>query len=224
MRAGIRPVPCVVYVVTDIPSVNQAIAEAGSDLATAPEALRQRLSFIPAEAQPGVIFMNTSSAAWRRLSNVDQLRMSGHEYFHVVQMSLLGPGLSARIFTTPPDEDRLEGPSWLFEGSADYMSWRALDDAGLADLDAYLKATPLPDDIALRDLETFIEYYGAGPERAVLPLVAVDLLVQRPGPGSLATFYQLIGRGGSWRAAFSAAFGRSVDAFYAEFDAYLNSR
>ena len=33
-------------------------------------------------------------------------------------------------------------------------------------------------------------------------------------------YFEAVGRGDSWPNAFSAAFGRSVDAFYVEFETY----
>jgi hypothetical protein len=33
-------------------------------------------------------------------------------------------------------------------------------------------------------------------------------------------YFEAVGRGVSWPSAFSATFGRSVDAFYVEFEAY----
>ena len=49
-----------------------------------------------------------------------------------------------------------------------------------------------------------------------MPL-AVERLVGEGGAAKVLTYFQAIGRGDPWEAAFAAAFGKSVDAFYAEF-------
>jgi hypothetical protein len=40
------------------------------------------------------------------------------------------------------------------------------------------------------------------------------------GTAKALSYFERIGRGEPWEAAFAAAFGKSVDAFYAEFAAY----
>jgi nitroreductase len=49
---------------------------------------------------------------------------------------------------------------------------------------------------------------------------AVQRLIQKTGSaGSLETFCRRVGEGTPWRDAFAQAFGVTLDAFYAEFEA-----
>jgi hypothetical protein len=52
-----------------------------------------------------------------------------------------------------------------------------------------------------------------------MPL-AVERLVGEGGTAKVLSYFEPIGRGESWQTAFIAAFGKGVDAFYAEFEAY----
>jgi hypothetical protein len=131
--------------------------------------------------------------------------------------------VAERIGTTRVDLERPEGPSWLFEGSADYVSYKALEAAGLTRLDDYLASVTVPKDVDIADLETYLEYYHAGEDRAVLPLVAVDYLVAGD-VRRLTRFYEAIGRGLPWRDAFAGAFGQRLEVFYAELRAALAGR
>ena len=48
--------------------------------------------------------------------------------------------------------------------------------------------------------------------------LAVEWLVERSGERSIVDFYRALGDAAGWEAAFAAAFGLTVDAFYAEFE------
>ena len=53
----------------------------------------------------------------------------------------------------------------------------------------------------------------------ISPLAVDDLLGAIP-PHKLADYYEAIGRGTPWQSAFSIAFGKTIDAFYADFESY----
>jgi hypothetical protein len=59
-------------------------------------------------------------------------------------------------------------------------------------------------------------------EGAAYPLsfIAVDFLTRERGLGALIQFWSAIGKGNAWPVAFETAFGRTVEQFYAEFEAY----
>ena len=71
----------------------------------------------------------------------------------------------------------------------------------------------------LRSLETYRGQLNT-PGAYDIYALAVRQLIGDRDPGRVMTYFEAVGRGGSWPSAFSAAFGRSVDAFYAEFEAY----
>jgi hypothetical protein len=219
--AGVAPVRSRLYAYPNLDGMAQALEDDLGDQIFIAMALR-RLAVIPAEAHPGIILVSTGTQEWRMRSSDARIRVVAHEYFHVVQMALLGR-VAERISTTRVDLERPEGPSWLFEGSADYISWKALEAANVASLDEYLASATVPKDVDIADLETYLEYYHAGEDRAVLPLLAVDRLVAGD-TRRMMRFYEAIGRGLPWREAFAGAFGKRVEVFYAELRAELARR
>ena len=58
------------------------------------------------------------------------------------------------------------------------------------------------------------------PAASALGFLAVEQLVRRAGEPALFEYYAALPDAADWREAFEAAFGLSVDAFYADFEAY----
>ena len=83
-----------------------------------------------AEAGSENIFVFTSSRGWDQASDMNRLKTMTHEYFHVLQFHLLGSGLAREITTTPPDQLRASGPTWLMEGAAELVGYSAVADSG----------------------------------------------------------------------------------------------
>jgi hypothetical protein len=50
--------------------------------------------------------------------------------------------------------------------------------------------------------------------------LATELLLRGRNPTLVFAYYEAIGRGVAWRDAFASTFGRSIDAFVTEFEAY----
>jgi hypothetical protein len=209
-----------VYAYRDLAELQAAVLRSSDGSSLPVDLIGRRLSITTAESFPGNVFINTGSAAWQEMLPVHRFRTAAHEYFHIVQMHLLGPELTYKLFTTPVNQERTEGPSWLFEGGADWVSWKALEAAGLGSVEGYLAATPPSHDVDLGDLESYLEYFLAEEARIALSVAAVDRLLAGRGANELVEFYRRVGKGESWRAAFVSAFGRSVEQFYAEFRAY----
>ncbi len=69
----------------------------------------------------------------------------------------------------------------------------------------------------LKSMENGPGYYSAG-HAGSLGLVAVDWLVERAGLTALSRFYEGIGQGATWEAAFGNVFAIGVDEFYREFE------
>jgi hypothetical protein len=214
---GQEQVDARVFAVEALDSLEAASRRAAQEGVDIPfETIGRRLAFTVAEAYLDNIFINTSSPYWQALSAVQQLRVTAHEYFHVVQMHLMGRERAEAIFTTPSIHERAEGPTWLIEGAAEYVSWHFIESLNLGDADDVPGATG-PDGVAaLRLLETYLGYSGEE-DKGPISLQAVTLLLGERDPSALVGFYRLLGAGFAWRDAFRAAFGRTIDAFYLEY-------
>lgn len=169
----------------------------------------------------GVIFF---SSAFVPSSAVDfrRIQVNVHELFHVLQSRLVGAG--GLIGPRPENQVPVGGPRWLIEGSAEYMSYSAIGDAGLFPFTkafAEQLSNARKEVLPLESLETLpgIDTNGA----YALGFVAVDLLVQKSGRAALAQFWRVISTGTSWQDAFLASFGESIAQFYLDFANYRAS-
>jgi Ca2+-binding RTX toxin-like protein len=148
---------------------------------------------------------------WASMEDPDRYSMIIHEYWHRVQATLApGPGLRF--------------PIWLLEGSAMFAGSLTVASAGLTDFGAD-KARKIQASKQVSELrECELDYGRQRPEGDYwcpyqLGFVASDYL-GRSSLRPIAAFYRAIGAGADWKAAFQATFGRTVDAFYAEFEQY----
>lgn len=118
----------------------------------------------------------------------------------------------------------MRGPRWLIEGAAELFAFAALADAGLYDLAqaraeriAAAKRVPEP----LRAFETQLGIRNPTPGAPyTLGYVAVDRLDDSEGQEALLAYWRRLATGSHWVGAFPVVFGRTLDAFYAEFEAY----
>jgi hypothetical protein len=184
----------------------------------------RRLPFTVAEASYGSLVVFTGSEVWQTVNDVERFRIPAHEYFHVLQMNLLGKARADSIAQARLDMIHAGGPVWLFEGTAEFLSWLVIHDTGLADMTAHLNdeaATARQEPLRLTALERPIDY--AAPDDVALPhsLLAVTLLMQGREIGDILTFYEALGRGEAWEAAFQRAFRLSVPDFYSQYDAFV---
>ena len=69
----------------------------------------------------------------------------------------------------------------------------------------------------LRDYE---QRGGSDSEYALFQRAVADLVDRAGAPSALGRFCVSVGSGLDWRAAFRAAFGLSVERFYADFQAH----
>ncbi len=209
-----------VYAFGDLDSLRSALIESPLELPYTVDSLgglSRRIEGTAAETYPGTIFIYTGSTRWRALTSVHRVRVAAHELFHVLQMELIGPELTRAIYTTPPNQERREGPSWLIEGSADYVSWKVLEAAGLVSLDDFLGRSDPGATFDLRQIETYLGFIAAHEDGIIVPLEAIDL-VSLSDLSAILRFYVALGEGSPWRTAFHRAFGQSVESFYAEFE------
>ncbi len=166
----------------------------------------------------GVIFIYTGSDDWTRFNRELRIGIVLHEYVHVLQNDLAGPG-------TDPSGDPVPriGPAWLIEGVATYLRMLMFVELGFEkdfdNLIEFIQQQARNVSALLSSYETYAVFQPARPGGAqVLAALAVKFLTDLAGLASLVDFYRGIGDGGSWQQAFQTAFGMSIDAFYPQFE------
>jgi hypothetical protein len=50
--------------------------------------------------------------------------------------------------------------------------------------------------------------------------LAASRLIESVGESAFVAYWEAIGRGTNWQSAFAATFGKTIETFYAEFEAY----
>jgi hypothetical protein len=188
-------------------------------------AIRQRwLSGTTATGDRGVIFLFTESPSWPKEDRAKRQKIMAHEVFHVVQFQLHN---RRDANSTPPNQVRATGPWWLLEGSAETFGYRVATnrrmyrtyEAVLNDQKGRARRSA-----ALSDVETHEAQNGTAFVWELMHIGADRLATTSPeGLQSFVTFWREIGRGVEWRVAFNSTFGRTIDAFYAEFAEYRQS-
>ena len=147
---------------------------------------------------------------FQRESPSEQRQIVYHEYFHLVQGFLSG-GRSGRGVVPP---------LWLMEGSARYFE-NAMRPADLqsARRSQIRRWADLPTLEQLEDAGGSKATGGSG-DAYTVGFVASDYLVNTYGRERLQHDFWVALATTDWRSAFLEVFGLSVDAFYAEFEAY----
>ncbi len=166
------------------------------------------------------------------------LSLVGHEFFHILQFRLAG-------ISDPPDErfGQVVGPVWLLEGSAEYMKFRVLDEAGSALIDdsEFFGAEIVDGEFVSRlfgakSVSEFVESRIASAQRAnfnladlhtyegffetdgyAVSLAAASRLSELTGEESLFNYWAALGEGMAWPQAFEETFGISVEDFESTF-------
>ena len=165
-------------------------------------------------ADAGRLCLNTRAGAWRQQFAMDPAliaQLVAHEHVHNVQAQT---GCSAG-----PDEHEW---LWLFEGMATHLAFRAMvADGRLPEAAAgeQMRRWGVGDP-GLRPLREY-ERSGAGDGDAAYALF--HLATRRldelaPRPDAMLDFCRRAAAGTPWREAFAAAFGLSVEEFYAGFE------
>lgn len=146
------------------------------------------------------------------------LKIAAHEAFHVLQYELA----PEYLWSGGIDDVRSVGPWWLLEGAPEYFAYLAVADEGLLSVAAALgrwEQAARGSPAQLRALETFRGQLST-PRAYELYALAVRQLVRDRDPRLVVAYFDAVGRGVAWPDAFVSAFGRSVEAFYGEFEAY----
>ena len=173
---------------------------------------------------------------------IDASFVYAHEYFHILQVTLLGSvGLSiipsADLFRevgggTPgaqppahvtPGMSVGDAPAWLIEGSAEFA-------AALFASSRYEEARY--EEERARWISVATDYFAQSDGRDALinnyihyavGALASEWLAAHAGEQSLVDFWRTRARHDSFRPAFSATFGLSTDEFYDEFGAWMRA-
>ena len=134
-----------------------------------------------------------------------QKGLARHEFVHIVQSELT--------------RGRQLDPKWMTEGFAELVSFDLIPSHTRIDRPATLRAWrnhARSDGVKLQQLETrnaMDKYRGS----YLHGLFAVMELEKRHGIKSFKAYYEAIGQGMNWRAAFKTAFGQGVEEFYKSF-------
>ena len=207
--------PFTVYLEDDLEGIAQLFAQAtGVPISVA----REQWQTTTASAPYRQIFVYLGSESWVSRPDWVRLKILAHEAFHLLQYELAGPtALNGGL-----DEVPTGGPRWLVEGAAEYVGHQAVADAGLIRMEdarnQWISRTRLTVS-PLSARETSRGLFGEPEPYQISPL-AVDLLLGSGSGRPLVAYYGAIRGGSTWQAAFSAAFGKSINAFYDDFEAY----
>lgn len=169
-------------------------------------------------AQDTTITVHAGNDAWSRLSSARRTAIVVHELVHVFQFVLAKRSLAGGLEDVPAG-----GARWLVEGAAEWIAYTAVAAAGQLDFanerarfisGARASASPLS------SLETWGGIERAAPYGYAVSFAGADFAAQRAGAVALIAVWRAMGDGRSWQDAFAAVFGRSVSAFYTEFESY----
>jgi hypothetical protein len=147
-----------------------------------------------------------------------RLKIAAHEEFHLLQYEVTS---DAQWFGGD-DDVRPVGPWWLLEGAPECFAYLAVVEGGdlrLADVRAQWISAAKASTTPLRSLETFRGQLQT-PGAYNIYALAVERLIKDRDPKAVMAYFETVGSGTAWPAAFAAAFGRSAAAFYDEFEAY----
>ena len=152
----------------------------------------------------------------------NQVKIAAHEAFHLLQYEVVG---QRAMSVSGLDDVAQAGPWWLLEGSAEYFAYLAAVADGTTTLgsvrarwigSAKASGATL---VALSTLRGQRENAGAYDIYAL----ATELLLRDRDPKLTFVYLEAIARGVEWHEAFASTFGRTFDAFVAEFEAYRRS-
>jgi hypothetical protein len=181
-------------------------------------ASRQIWETATAVAAPRRTWVYTGASSWVPAPDFVRQKILVHEAFHIMQFELGGAhSLDGDLDDVPP-----AGPRWLEEGAAELIGFKAVAWAGLTQMEAmraqWASRTKLISN-PLQSKETSRGFF-AEPEAYQIGPLAVDFLLAGRSDALLVAYYEAIGDGQPWQSAFAAVFGKSINAFYAEFEAY----
>ena len=159
-----------------------------------------------AVASPNAVTINAQTVDWVQAGPVTRRKILIHELFHVLQYDVLWiPNLG--------------DPSWLVEGSAEYVGYASLAGAGLMNYDEVKRCqTNKYFDFNAASLPELDSLSMQMPGAYAMAWLAVDRLVGGPsGIPKFATFWRA---GTDSHHAFQVAFGPTMSTFTSDFKQY----
>ncbi len=165
----------------------------------------------------GAIFVRTNSKSFN-MSNGNSLqgqrtRIFVHELFHVLQYDLVGPkAKKCCAFDKVP----VVGPTWLMEGSAQYLQYF---NEGPQTLSGWRNWAQKQKQASTATLQSFETRKGmdAEPNAYDISALAVEKLANKAEITSLVKYWREIDNGRTWQRAFKDAFDTTPAEFYAAF-------
>jgi hypothetical protein len=174
-----------------------------------------------AVAGTGGVLLYWAHPSWQVDAGESQ-KIIAHELFHVFQNQL--DKLGARNEVTPSNQVRASGPEWLDEGAPEMIGYLVASDRSLKSYPSVLASQIARSKQVTQPLSAVQTYdeFNVVPNAYSFGHVAADHLVGLApgGVSALTTYYNALGSGTAWPAAFQSAFGLSVDAYDANFAAY----
>ena len=149
----------------------------------------------------------------RGYSNLYLLRGMVHESFHTWQGQNAGMSVGGG--------DRM-GPQWIVEGSAEFVAYGAIVEAGFIQKDEMheLFVTRAISGDALPELSTMYTYkdmtFNCCPYD--LAALAMEMLAETAGIQAIGNYFENLRGTSDWQQAFEDAFGLSVESFYFMFE------
>ena len=176
-------------------------------------------------AQWGLLVAHAGSSGlwigplWFSTDRVNGTKILAKEEFMLLLYGIAGP----RSLNSGEDDIPRAGPRWLSEGTGEMGAYLAIDSARLANMPsvrANWVQRAKSSSVTLERLAILRGQFEAGSNAwAIMPL-AVERLVGEGGTAKAVSYFERIGRGEPWEAAFASAFGKTPGSFYAEFEAY----
>jgi hypothetical protein len=157
------------------------------------------------------------NGGWTVHSALNRQKIIMHETFHLLQFEMQ--------WTGSPTQN--SGAHWLVEGTAEFMGWRGVANAGAIAYDAAKNCmvaqanAQLPPSATLGGMETAAGFGVPGAYQ--FSMLASDQLVAGTSFSSLMTYGTALAANTPWATAFQSAWGQSSAAFYAQFPAYRTS-
>lgn len=213
-RLGLPPLEVRLVFLPDDPTFERLLLEIGYP----PDLARDTTRTMTAIGGRRSVLLNESRMAddgWPA-----RVGLLAHELTHVLQYEL-GGGV------------RGTSDQWLREGLADWVELQVLVelravDAALvrADLLRRTKSADLPPLSAIATFPAWVAENRARPDVDLYAAaqVAVQLLIERDGVDASLDYFRRFAASQEREAHFEAAFGRTIDAFDAEFRQYLRGR
>ena len=149
----------------------------------------------------------------------NQLKIAAHEAFHLLQYEVVG---QRAMSVSGLDEVPPAGPWWLLEGSAEYFAYLAVISDRATTIDSVRgrwRASARSSGATLVALST-LRGQRETPGAYDIYALATELLLRDRDPKLAFGYFEAIARGVEWHEAFASTFGRTFDAFVAEFETY----